>query len=80
MTPDTSCVVDFAWFSPGSVEYREQRGENFADPEEIRRQILLGERRIVESNSAETRLRQSDPSTSKHLYLNFREYNANAGS
>lgn len=70
-------MVDFAWYNPGSSEYAELRGAHATDPDEILKQISLGERRIVHANSAETRTKQSDPSISKHLYLNFREYHAN---
>jgi hypothetical protein len=81
MTQDTSCVVDFVWYDPGSSQYSTHRGELSAnDPDDVKRQILLGKGKIEKFNLVMSKIKQSDPSISKHLYLNFREYHGNNAS
>ena len=74
MTPDTSSVAEFSWFSRGSTEYREAIGITDAGSEDIYNDIIRGRNKIDKSNSVISKIKAADPSTSKHLYLNFREY------
>ena len=70
LSPDTSCVARFGWYSGGNTEAIHSRAMDQSKQSILQRGYENNEKKSSVIDS----LKNADQSHQKHLYLNYRQY------